>query len=125
MLVTSWGYSFQFLNVPMFRNVTMKCLTEIGKSFFVFACTLSSCIPLYYYKNRHSKEGQTHAKYYCAEKIYWKWVFLYFSVTVGPFHHSFHLFTCFLESHTLLPLTAFCVLPLGSVSLRLCVGSEK
>ena len=24
-------FSFQFLNVPMFRNVTMKCLTEIGK----------------------------------------------------------------------------------------------
>lgn len=26
----------QFLNVPMFRNVTMKCLTEIGKGAFLF-----------------------------------------------------------------------------------------
>ncbi len=24
-------FFFQFLNVPMFRNVTLKCLTEIGK----------------------------------------------------------------------------------------------
>lgn len=24
------GMMFQFLNVPMFRNVTLKCLTEIA-----------------------------------------------------------------------------------------------
>ena len=30
----------QFLNVPMFRNVTLKCLTEIGKLLWCLLCLL-------------------------------------------------------------------------------------
>ena len=38
-------FNFQFLNVPMFRNVTLKCLTEIGR----FATLIYSLFPVLYH----------------------------------------------------------------------------
>ena len=38
-------FDFQFLNVPMFRNVTLKCLTEIGR----FATLIYSLFSVLYH----------------------------------------------------------------------------